>query len=520
MLKDRISFTDFWVCYTHTKTSIIYPILQTLVLILTLLRYVQNNKSILRDITSVARKQKIIRKVAKFRILKPAGNMTWKDLNKVLRDVRYRVYRLANLAVTEAYVNYCLWRRKEEEEYVWPKIGELAERLDTMLREESSKKNRKYEEYSKGRALPAYIYSALDQYTLRAHQKPKALEEVLRGKRSLATFRDDIAIPIRCDKPDYRRLERGKSGDVELDLSICRKPYPRIVLATSKLDGSQRTILERFRANPSNSEDDYRQRVFEVKQEARTGRWYLNVTFDFPASENILKPEIIVGVDIGYSLPLYAAINNGLARLGYRPFHALGNRIKQLRYEVMARRRSIQATGRRDVSQVTSRSGHGHKRKLLPTERLQGRINNAYRTLNHQFTAAVIGFARNHGAGTIQIEDLSGLKEELTGTFIGARWKYNQLQQFLKYKAEEAGILLREINPKYTSRRCSECGFINIDFDRNYRDKSSSGGKVAEFVCPKCDYKADPDYNAARNISTLDIENRIKLQCKKQGIKY
>ena len=43
---------------------------------------------------------------------------------------------------------------------------------------------------------------------------------------------------------------------------------------------------------------------------------------------------------------------------------------------------------------------------------------------------------------------------------------------------------------------------------------------VTEFVCPECQYEADPDYNAARNIATLDIEDKIRVQCDKQGLEY
>ena len=260
--------------------------------------------------------------------------------------------------------------------------------------------------------------------------------------------------------------------------------------------------------------------MFEIKEDAQTRKWWLYVTYDFPKIVGELNPEIVVGVDLGFSIPLYVAINNGHARLGRRHFQALGNRIRSLQRKVLARRRAIQRGGSVSISHSTARSGHGVKRKLLPIEKLRGRIEKSYSTLNHQLSASVLDFAKNHQAGVIQIEDLTGLKEQLTGTFIGARWRYHQLQQFLKYKAEEAGITLKQINPRYTSRRCSECGFINIDFDRAHRDAARTDGKVARFICPECGFgPVDPDYNAARNIASLDIEKLIRVQCKKQGLK-
>ena len=49
-------------------------------------------------------------KVAKFEILKPVGDMKWKEFADLLRKVRYRVFRLANLCVSEKYLQFHQWR--------------------------------------------------------------------------------------------------------------------------------------------------------------------------------------------------------------------------------------------------------------------------------------------------------------------------------------------------------------------------------------------------------------------------
>lgn len=446
--------------------------------------------------------------------------MTWKELSKILRDVRYRVYRLANLAVSEAYLGFHLFRTGQTKKIKTETIGQLSRCLRQMLIEEGMNEE-DLKRFSRTGALPDTIVSGLYQYKIRSITNLAKWRQVIRGNTALPTFRSDMAIPLRCDKKDQRRLEQLTNGDVEVDLMICKRPYPRVVLQTGNIGFGQKAILDRLLKNHDNSTEGYRQRLFEIKQDSKTKKWWLYVTYDFKASEPVpLNLDIIVGVDLGVSVPLYAAINNGHARLGRRNFQTLGHRIRVLQNQVGARRRAIQRGGRINVSKSTARTGHGRKRILLPTENLRNRIEKAYSTLNHQLSAAVIDFAMNHGAGTIQLEDLTGLKEHLTGTFIGARWRYHQLQQFLEYKAKEAGITLKEINPKYTSRRCSECGFIHKDFDRTHRDRNRTVGKVTRFICPQCQYEADPDYNAARNIATLDIENIISVQCKTQGLDY
>lgn len=466
------------------------------------------------------KKSKRITKVAKFRILKPAGDMMWDELGRMLRDVRYRVFRLANLAVSEAYLAFHLWRKGLETEYKRSTIDNLNKSLRQMLANEGLE-DEQLNRYSRKGAVPSYVTSPLSKYKISSITNKNKWKQVIRGQSSLPTFRNDMAIPVRCDSPANRRLEQTENGDVEVDLMLCLKPYPRIVLGTKNMGGGQEAILERLIANSEQSKEGYRQRCFEIKQDRQTKKWWLYITYDFPAPKQpTLNPEVVVGVDLGVSVPVYAATNNGLARLGRRHFQALGARIRSLQNQVDARRRSIQRGGRVNLSYDTARSGHGRKRKLLPIDKLQGRINKAYTTLNHQLSASVIKFAKDQGAGVIQIEDLETLKEELVGTFIGRRWRYHQLQQFLQYKAEETGIELRKVNPKYTSRRCSECGHINMEFTRAWRDAHRTNGKVAKFICPQCNYDSDPDYNAARNISTLDIASKIRLQCEKQGIEY
>lgn len=459
-------------------------------------------------------------KVARFQILKPTGDMTWKQLAKLLRDARYRVFRLANLAVSENYLNFHMFRTRREHKK--STIGQLNRRLREMLVEEEAPEE-ELARFSKEGALPASVYDALSRYKIRALTVHAKWGDVTRGKASLPTFRSDISIPIRCDKAASRRLERMPNGDVQVDLQVCLKPYPRVVLMTGKIGDGVRAILDRLLDNPDQNMNGYRQRCFEVKHDDRNKRWWLYVTYDFPAEkQSSLNTAVAVGVDLGVSCPLYAAISNGHARLGRRQFRALGARIRSLQTQVMARRRGMQAGGQVAVSQETARSGHGRKRKLRPIEKLEGRINDAYNTLNHQLSTAVIDFARNHGAGVIQIENLDDLKETLRGTYLGGRWRYHQFRQFLEYKSKEAGIELRRVNPRYTSRRCSKCGFIYVQFDRAFRDAGSRNGRPRGFSCPECGYGSenyvDPDYNAARNLADLEIEAKIAEQCKKQGL--
>lgn len=437
-------------------------------------------------------------KVVRFAIHKPT-NMSWGELDRLLQGVRYRVFRLANLVVGNALLRF--HARRTGQTFEKESIGQTNRRLRQMLVDEEEEVDR----FAKTGAVITYVCDALAQSKIRAVTAKSKWSEVLKGHAALPSFKRTMAIPIRCDKPENRRLVRTEDGEVAVDLLICNAPYPRVILKTAKLNDGQRAILDRLLANSEQSLEGYRQRMFEIKQD-RNKKWWVYVTYDFPASKSNLDQGVIVGVDLGYTCPLYAAISNGHERLGWNDFACVAHRIKSLQTQVMARRRQILRGGRSHLVADTARSGHGRKRHLLPMERLEGKIHDAYSTLNHQLSKGVVEFAKKHGAGTIQIEDLDGLRETLSGTFIGERWRYHQLQTQLAYKAQEAGIQVRKVNPKYTSRRCSKCGYIHLKFDREYRAKNN------RFVCPQCAYDEHPDYNAAKNLTLPDIADRIKAQ--------
>jgi len=401
-----------------------------------------------------------------------------------------------------------------------------GEHKDKKKKKRGKGKAENLKSYAKG-AVPGEVTAALGQYKVRPLIRGGKWSDVLSGKNSLPIFRMDMGIPVRCHTARHARLERTENGDVVVDLQVTTKPNPRVVLGTRGIGKGQAAVLERLLANPNKSEDGWRQRCFEIKQDKRTKKWFLYVTYDFPAADVGPKKDIVVGVDVGFSVPLFAAVNNGLARLGRKRFAPLGEAIRQLQRQVAARRRSMLRAGKKDLAKETARFGHGRKRRLELTEKLAGRTDKAYTTMNHQLSRAVVQFAQDQGACIIQMEDLSSLKEHLQGTYIGKNWRYDELQRFIEYKAKEAGIEFCKVNPKYTSRRCSKCGYINNGFTREYRDKNRQSGNSVRFECvnPECKAKCnkkplDADYNAARNLAELDIETKIRLQCDKQAIKY
>ncbi len=70
----------------------------------------------------------------------------------------------------------------------------------------------------------------------------------------------------------------------------------------------------------------------------------------------------------------------------------------------------------------------------------------------------------------------------------------------LKYKAERANKSVIE-DPKYTSKTCSNCGFIKPQLDLCER----------EYRCQSCYYCLDRDKNAAINIKIKGLGTSLEL---------
>ena len=72
---------------------------------------------------------------------------------------------------------------------------------------------------------------------------------------------------------------------------------------------------------------------------------------------------------------------------------------------------------------------------------------------------------------------------------------WHQLAQFTAYKAEDAGRLFMQVDPRNTSKMCSRCNALV--------PKELS---VRVHTCPHCGLVLDRDHNAAINILALGLQ--------------
>ncbi len=94
---------------------------------------------------------------------------------------------------------------------------------------------------------------------------------------------------------------------------------------------------------------------------------------------------------------------------------------------------------------------------------------------------------------TINIEAIRHLRRgKRTSRFLG-HFNYADILERLKSLSQERGVLVREMDPAFTSQRCSCCGWT--------REGSRKGKR---FRCSSCGFAADADLNASSNLA-LDL---------------
>ncbi len=106
----------------------------------------------------------------------------------------------------------------------------------------------------------------------------------------------------------------------------------------------------------------------------------------------------------------------------------------------------------------------------------------------HRASNQILEEAHDHGCTHIAFENLTGIRDRMAGAKRFHAWAFRRLYHYVEYKAEMFGIGVEQVSPAYTSQRCSKCGFTH---ESNRQSKH-------QFVCQKCEYELNADYNASK----------------------
>ncbi len=211
------------------------------------------------------------------------------------------------------------------------------------------------------------------------------------------------------------------------------------------------------------------------------GQWHLYVVLTLPTPEFRDNAQA-VGVDLGLNRP---AVTSHRKFLGKRHWREISNRYFRLR-------RKLQSKGTKSA-----------KRRL---QALSGKTARFRKDCDHVLSKQVVQSVLP--GTTIVVENLTDIR---TGTKQRGRqsrrrlhsWSFAQMRCFLTYKAEAKGCQVVGVDPRYTSQRCSRCGYIH----RGNRKSQSV------FLCKECGYELNADLNGSINIARKYLDALGMPEC-------
>jgi len=166
-----------------------------------------------------------------------------------------------------------------------------------------------------------------------------------------------------------------------------------------------------------------------------------------------------------------------------------GGELNHWHRECEKRRGDLQQTGTRWAHENVKRVGR----------KQTGRFEQMLHTISNELVEEALENECTH----IVFEQLKGIRERLPHAKAVHKWAFHRLYEYVTYKAKSEGVVVKQINPAYTSQRCSKCGFTHEG------NRPNSNGQD-EFGCLKCGYDVHADYNAAKNIGLKYLRDQQK----------
>lgn len=421
-----------------------------------------------------------------YQIIKPVHpeDINWKVFDKILKELTIETRRVLNKTIQLAWEYHGFASDYKILYGVTPKKTDILKYTDVF----GYAYDRLKDEYYK------MSRSNLSQTIQRATKKWKSdLKDIVKGEKSIVWYRNspiDIvskAIKIYKEDNNYYLEATLISPQYKKEIGISDT---KIKLLLKVGDKSQQTILDRIISN------EYHVSASQILK--KKDKWFFSLSYSFEVKPKELDKNNIMGIDMGINYPVYIAFNHCDKR-----YKIEGGEIENFRKQIERRKRELQVQSKYCGN---GRIGHGYYTRMKPVNKIGNKISNFRKLINHKYSRYVVDLAIKHNCGVIQMEKLEGISKD--DSFL-KNWTYYDLQQKIKYKAEAAGIEVRFVDPKYTSQRCSKCGYIA----KENRPKKSDW---AEFRCVKCGFTTNADYNAALNIATPNIEEIIKEQLKVQ----
>jgi IS605 OrfB family transposase len=416
-------------------------------------------------------------------IIKKCKNITNRDLNKILWELQKKTAQASNMAM-RMYYNWEYEKIKYKEEHgIYPKEKEMFNKTYINVVNGEMKK-----------IMNTSYARNVDQTNQMVKSKWSTdKKDILCNRKSVANFKSNMPIYI-CG--NGYKISQGNMG-YEIDCAIfnTKQEFTHLIFNIDKLDSNKKATLNKIISGT------YKQGTIQIQQN-RKNKWEMIISFSFEPIKKELDYNRILGVDLGITnvatMQILDTNINKYERLSYKECMIDGKELIHFRQKTEARKKQLSIASKYCGQ---GRIGHGYKTRMKPVNRAGDAVNRFKDTYNHAKSKYIIDFAIKHNCGIIQMEDLSGFTEQQSESFL-KNWSYYDLQNKIQYKADEVGIKVIFINPKYTSKRCNKCGNIHIE-NRDCKNNQ------AKFKCVICGHEDNADMNAAKNIAIPNIDEII-----------
>ncbi len=208
-------------------------------------------------------------------------------------------------------------------------------------------------------------------------------------------------------------------------------------------------------------------KIKQITVKKSLGKWYCMIVTDFIQKRQCGEGEI--GIDVGIENYIYDS--NGNAYENPKHFDKYHQELK---------------IEQQSLSKKEKGSNNRQKAKVK-VAKLHEKIANAREDYIHKLSTKLIKENRFIAIEKLNIKNMISISYNAKN-IVDASW--GKLAMYLHYKAENAGCVVQDVNPAYTTRDCSFCGSRNNKLELSQR----------KFICKKCKQELPRDYNSAINI--------------------
>ena len=224
-----------------------------------------------------------------------------------------------------------------------------------------------------------------------------------------------------------------------------------------------------------------------ILSKTSTGKYYVSLIVDYESQE-LVKTNKSVGIDVGKTH--LAILSNG----DKIPSLDLSNLETKLKYWQRKMSRRYELAKARGIPLEDSK---GYQKAKLMVAKYHEKIKNKKLDYLHNITKEIV-----ESYDLIAIEDIK-VKNLLNKTYSNksnhktANQSWYAFRSLLEYKCEMYGKELIIVDPSYTSKTCSCCGYINYNLKLYDRD----------WKCLNCNEIHDRDINASINILNRALDS-------------